>query len=78
MNRTDRINGQRLTTPLADGDLENLRCGDRILLNGVIFTGRDAAHKKMAEALQRGEELPFDLKGQVIYFVGPTLLRRAR
>lgn len=72
MNRTERINGIRLSTPLADGDLENLRCGDRILLNGVVFTGRDAAHKKMVEALHKGEELPFDLKGQVIYFVGPT------
>jgi fumarate hydratase subunit beta len=49
-----------------------LECGDKVLLNGVIYTGRDAAHKKMTEALTRGEDLPFELEGQVIYFVGPT------
>lgn len=72
MNQAEKINGIRISTPLPDDILTNLRCGDRILLNGVIYTGRDAAHKKMTEALERGEELPFNLKGQVIYFVGPT------
>ncbi len=62
----------RLTTPLRDEDVEKLKVGDRVLLNGVIYTGRDAAHKRMVEALDRGEDLPFDVRGQVIYFVGPT------
>ncbi len=62
----------RLTTPLSDEDVEKLKIGDRVLLNGVIYTGRDAAHKRMVEALDKGEELPFDVKGQVIYFVGPA------
>ncbi len=49
-----------------------LRCGDKVLINGVVYTGRDAAHKKMTEALMAGEALPFELQGQIIYFVGPT------
>jgi len=62
----------RLTTPLADEDVEKLRIGDKVLLNGVLFTARDAAHKRLFELIQDGKELPFELKGQVIYYVGPT------
>ena len=62
----------RLTTPLTDSDIEKLTIGDKVLLNGVIYTGRDAAHKRLAELLEQGKELPFDVKGQVIYYVGPT------
>lgn len=62
----------RITTPLDENQVKQLKSGDRLLLNGVIYTGRDAAHKKMSEALERGEVLPFALEGQVIYFVGPT------
>jgi len=62
----------RLTTPLTDEDVEKLKMGDRVLLNGIIYTGRDAAHKRMIETLERGEDLPFDIKGAVIYFVGPA------
>ncbi|KUO63839.1 MAG: fumarate hydratase [Gracilibacter sp. BRH_c7a] len=64
--------GRRIITPLDLEIVQSLRCGDRILLNGVIYTGRDAAHKRMIQALERGEELPFNLKDQIIYFVGPT------
>jgi fumarate hydratase subunit beta len=62
----------RLTTPLADEDVEKLRIGDKVLLNGVLFTARDAAHKRLFELIQEGKELPLELKGQVIYYVGPT------
>ncbi|NLI93416.1 MAG: Fe-S-containing hydro-lyase [Peptococcaceae bacterium] len=65
-------NVKRVTAPFTREEVNALRCGDQILLNGVIYTGRDAAHKKMTAALEKGEELPFDLEGQVIYFVGPT------
>ncbi len=62
----------KVTTPLTDEVVEKLKIGDTVLITGVIYTGRDAAHKRMVEALDRGEELPFDVKGQVIYFVGPS------
>jgi fumarate hydratase subunit beta len=62
----------RLTTPLLNEDIENLKIGDKVLLNGVLFTGRDAAHKRLFDLIKKGEDLPIDLKGQVIYYVGPT------
>ena len=49
-----------------------LKAGDRVLLSGVVYTSRDAAHKRIFELLDKGEELPFDLKGACIYFAGPT------
>jgi len=61
-----------LDTPLTKDKIKDLRAGDNVLLNGVIYTARDAAHKKMVEALARSEDLPFAIKDQVIYFVGPT------
>ncbi len=61
-----------LTTPLSDDDVLALRAGQPVLITGVLYTARDAAHQRMAEALERGGELPFDLRGQVIYYVGPT------
>ncbi len=62
----------RLTTPLTDEDVSKLKIGDKVLLNGTIYTGRDAAHKRLVELLEQGKELPFDVKGQVIYYVGPA------
>lgn len=62
----------RITTPLTDCDVESLHVGDRVLLNGVIYTGRDAAHKRLYELLMAGKPLPVDLRGQVIYYVGPS------
>jgi len=61
-----------LNTPLTDADTEMLRAGDMVLLNGIIYSGRDAAHKKLTELLDKGEPLPFDLKGASIYYVGPS------
>ncbi|WP_088228965.1 Fe-S-containing hydro-lyase [Desulfosporosinus sp. FKB] len=63
---------KRIETPLTQEKLKTLKAGDNVLLSGVIYTGRDAAHKKMVEALEQGLELPFAMKDQVIYFVGPT------
>ena len=64
-----------LKTPLSDEDVGKLKIGDRILLNGVIYTGRDAAHKRLSDLLKEGKELPFDIRGQIIYYVGPTPAR---
>ncbi len=62
----------RLKTPLTDADVEKLKIGDTILLNGVIYTGRDAAHKRLFDLIMAGKPLPIDIKGQVIYYVGPA------
>ncbi len=61
-----------LTTPLSEEDVRQLKSGDIVYLNGVIYTARDAAHKKLVDLLEEGKELPFDVNGAVIYFVGPT------
>jgi len=61
-----------LAVPLSDEAVRSVRCGDRVTLSGVVYTARDAAHKRMVEALEAGAELPFDPQGQVIYYVGPT------
>ncbi len=63
---------KRLTTPLKDSDLENLKVGEKVFLSGIIYTGRDAAHKRLVELLDAGRELPFNVEGQVIYYVGPA------
>jgi fumarate hydratase subunit beta len=65
----------RLETPVSEDDIRKLKAGDRVLLSGVIYTGRDAAHKRLFELLQAGKELPVDLRGQIIYYVGPTPAR---
>ncbi|MEE8185861.1 MAG: Fe-S-containing hydro-lyase [Thermodesulfobacteriota bacterium] len=62
----------KITPPLADSDLKNLRAGDRVLITGVVYTARDAAHKRLSELIDNGKELPIDIKGQIIYYVGPT------
>lgn len=60
-----------VNTPLEEDVVSNLHIGDRVMLNGTIYTGRDAAHKRLVEMIGRGEELPMELKGQIIYYVGP-------
>ena len=62
----------KLKTPLRDEDVEKLKIGDKVLLTGVIYTGRDAAHKRLFDLIQAGKELPVDIRGQVIYYVGPA------
>jgi len=61
-----------ITTPFTVEAAEKLRIGQRVLLNGRIYTGRDAAHKKLVELLENGEELPIELRDQIIYYVGPS------
>ena len=61
-----------IKTPMNSKDAENLRTGDRVLLSGVIYTARDAAHKRLVELLRKNRPLPFPLQGAVIYYVGPT------
>ncbi|WP_045221055.1 Fe-S-containing hydro-lyase [Desulfonatronum thioautotrophicum] len=61
-----------LQAPLRDEDVIHLKIGDRVLLSGIIYSARDAAHKKIIQALEEGTEPPFPLKGAVIYYVGPS------
>jgi fumarate hydratase subunit beta len=64
-----------ISTPLTGEKLAGLRAGDKILLSGVIYTGRDAAHKRLVQLIDEGKELPFDIQGGVIYYVGPAPAR---
>ena len=61
-----------LHPPLDNDIIESLKAGDRVIITGIIYTGRDMAHKYMVEAHAKGEKMPFDLKGQVLYYTGPT------
>jgi len=61
-----------LTTPLTDEVIEQLRAGDKVTISGVIYVGRDAAHKRLVAALDAGQPLPFDPQGQIIYYMGPS------
>jgi len=61
-----------IETPLSDDVVKSLKMGDKVRINGVIYSARDAAHKRLVELIEKGEELPFDVRGQIIYYVGPT------
>jgi fumarate hydratase subunit beta len=63
---------KRIVTPLNDEVIAGLHMGDKLLITGVIYTARDAAHKRLIELLDNGQDLPFAIQGQVIYYVGPT------
>ena len=63
---------KKITLPITDEDIKNLKAGDSVLLTGSIITGRDAAHKRLYELIQKGEKLPVDIKGELIYYVGPA------
>ncbi|MEG0308314.1 MAG: Fe-S-containing hydro-lyase [Clostridium sp.] len=69
---------KRITTPLTEEKVKELKAGDSVLLSGVIYTGRDAAHKRLTELLEKGEDLPIDVKDSVIYYVGPTPAKEGR
>ncbi|NBI91294.1 Fe-S-containing hydro-lyase [Lachnospiraceae bacterium] len=64
--------------PLNDTEVQALQAGDYVYISGIIYTARDAAHKRMAETLGRGEKLPFSLEGNVIYYMGPSPAREGR
>ena len=61
-----------IKTPFTKEDVKKLKAGDSCLITGVIYTARDAAHKRLCELIEKGEEFPFDVKDSIIYFVGPT------
>ena len=65
-------NIKRLTTPLTDEAVASLKAGDNVLITGVVYSARDAAHKRLCDLIAKGESLPLDLKGQTIYFMGPS------
>ena len=63
---------KKINLPITDKDIKNLKAGDSVLLTGTIITGRDAAHKRLYELIEKGEGLPVDIKGELIYYVGPA------
>lgn len=69
---------QHISTPITEQIAENLKAGDYVYLNGTIYVARDAAHKRMTEALDRGEELPIPIKDAAIYYMGPSPAREGR
>ena len=69
---------KHISAPLNEKTVSDLRSGDYVYITGTIYTARDAAHKRMYEALERGEELPFDIKDNIIYYMGPSPAREGR
>jgi fumarate hydratase subunit beta len=67
-----------ITTPLTDDVVASLKAGDSVTITGIVYVARDAAHKRMVESLDRGEPLPFDPAGQIIYYMGPSPARPGR
>jgi fumarate hydratase subunit beta len=65
----------RIQTPVSDDVIEKLRAGDKVFITGTLLTGRDAAHKKLIDLIKEWKQLPVDIKGQLIYYVGPTPAR---
>jgi fumarate hydratase subunit beta len=63
---------KRIAAPLSDGDVRELHAGDVVLVSGTVYAARDAAHKRMMQRLDEGEPLPFDPRGAIVYYVGPT------
>jgi len=61
-----------ITTPLSDQVIKGLKIGEKVSITGVIYTARDAAHKRLVELIEQGKDLPFELPGQIIYYVGPA------
>lgn len=67
-----------ITAPITKEEARKLKAGDYVYITGTIYTARDAAHKRMQETLDAGKELPFDIKGQMIYYMGPSPAREGR
>ena len=78
MNREDMNMDKYIKAPLCDEDTRKLRAGDYVYITGIIYTARDAAHKRMDESLKAGEKLPISLKGNIIYYMGPSPARAGR
>lgn len=69
---------QHIKAPITDAEVRKLHAGDYVYITGTIYTARDAAHKRMYEALQKGEKLPIDMEGNLIYYMGPSPAREGR
>ena len=69
---------KKLTLPLTDAAIDSLRAGDMVYLTGILYSARDAAHKRMIETLQKGEPLPFAIQGATVYYLGPTPAREGQ
>ena len=63
---------KRITTPLTEEVIKDLKAGDSVLITGSIYTARDAAHQRLIQLLEKGEDLPIDVENEIIYYVGPT------
>ena len=77
-DRKDILMDKHIRVPMDKENAKSLRAGDYVYLTGTVYTARDAAHKRMDEALREGGELPFDIKGQIIYYMGPSPAREGR
>ncbi len=69
---------KHIHAPITKEEAKQLKAGDYVYITGTIYTARDAAHKRLWEAMERGEELPFDIKGNMIYYMGPSPAREGR
>ncbi|MBP8714702.1 MAG: Fe-S-containing hydro-lyase [Lachnospiraceae bacterium] len=69
---------KNITVPMTEEEARALKAGDSVLISGTVYTARDAAHKRMDETIKRGEKLPFDVKDNVIYYMGPSPARPGR
>jgi fumarate hydratase subunit beta len=69
---------KKIKAPLTEADVRSLKAGDEVLINGVVYTARDIAHKRLCESIEASTDLPFELEGAIIYFVGPTPARPER
>lgn len=77
-DRKDILMDKHIRVPMDKENAKSLHAGDYVYLTGTVYTARDAAHKRMDEALREGGELPFDIKGQIIYYMGPSPAREGR
>ncbi len=68
----------KITTPLTDDVIRQLHAGDSVLITGTIYVARDAAHKRLVEAMEAGQPLPFDVRGQIVYYMGPSPAKPGR
>lgn len=69
---------KHIITPLSDDKVSDLKAGDYVYLSGTLYTARDAAHKRIYEAMQKGEKIPFELQENIIYYLGPSPAREGR
>jgi fumarate hydratase subunit beta len=69
---------KKLRLPLSEAQVRSLRAGDKVEISGIIYTARDMTHKRLCQAIENGEKLPFELEGAIVYFVGPTPARPGR